>query len=441
MANRIGVSRVLAQGGGKLTIPGSRAASRGVFLWAALGALLLASGCSSSESGPAEGNGSLVCPQCQVAGGETSDFGATAAPTPCEQSEVPIPIDEASARALGFGDTLDLFTRSFRTPFAWSPDESLPTDAQPTGYASPTTIRVQTSMGDILHRVPQLAGCDDHLQVTLHVSLSTADGAIAVAGDVTSDAQRGLKNSTFGRLDLNGAHGSLQLFPPAWPNLVGYLTVLLNFFPDAVRGMVGVELVEAGTVVGDDRANYRPIAGRFPIDDCGIQQQPLSATDPSATPAGTALNFDDQINAQLQNPSNGAWSSGGETSVSATLGVPSSLCQGFESMGLSYSSIPLQVVSADGRVNFDGVVHGAATFDATGAPSSVWFESYGFASADSFAQAIGISGVDLSGYPSVGWELDVWPFDPDPTRVGGSLVIEGVRADGTFMVVETLTWH
>src|SRR5262245_41707329 len=107
-------------------------------IWPCLLGTLLLAGCSSSAgSDVGSGEGRLICSKC--VGGETSDFGtAIAAPTACEQSESSQIIDEATARALGFGDALDQYARSLSTPFAWTANE-LPAGGQPAQGYSPAT--------------------------------------------------------------------------------------------------------------------------------------------------------------------------------------------------------------------------------------------------------------------------------------------------------------
>lgn len=412
-----------------------------------LSSLLTASGCSSvgptpGGSGHDQGNGGVVCPRCSVAGGETSDFGSHLPPTPCELSEDRVPIDETSARTLGFGDTLDSLTRSFTTSLRWTPVEILTPDAGPAqGFSSPTSITVATSVGSISHLVPTLAGCDDRVQVNLHTSLSTADGAIAISGDWPNKVVRGPKNTTFSRLDLKGARGSLELSPPDLPNLIGYLNVGMNFTSEDVRGFVYVELVEAGTVDYDVRAGYRPLDGQFPNDDCGSYQRVLSASDASATPNGqNTLSLDDDLNALLPSAERALWLDGRETNVTATLGIPTSLCQ--DSFGpLDYISIPLRLVSADGRLDIDGSADGRVEFDVAGTPRKASFERSGSSSPQTFVHDSGISGLDLSGYATVDWGVVLHPIDPDPHVVGGSVVVTGRRADNSISEIEALTWH
>ncbi len=417
---------------------------------AGLAGFLLATGCASN-SGTEGGSGEdrLVCPKCSVAGGETSDFGQTAVPTACQASESRVPIDEASARALGFGDGLDLYTRSFTAPLAWTADE-LNGGAQPAqGYSAATSITMQTSIASITHLVPGLSGCADHLQVGLHVSLSTTDGAISVAGDIYADARRAASSDAFGRLDLSHAQGSLQLYPPAWPNLVGNLALLLHFEPQTVRGAAYLEMTQPGSEESDTGARYRPLDARFPIDDCDYRERVVTVSDPTGVPGGkSALDFNAELNAILQADQSAQWKNSGQTLVHASLGVPTSLCQSIDNVRLRYVAVPLDLVSSDGRINLHGVADGSASFDATGAPDEVWFQRHGTVDAQALAESVGISGVDLGDYPHAFWSAEVHPFATQASAVGGTITISGVQANGaladengnTVGPLETLSW-
>src|SRR5258706_11754754 len=110
--------------------------------WAGLSriALLAVSSLAPACDSPA-GSGSSttigpVCPDCEKAGGETSDFGNIAPPTPCEASTALAPIDDATARALGFGSVPDLVVRPIDASYAWSlPLYSAPAPGSPpSGY-------------------------------------------------------------------------------------------------------------------------------------------------------------------------------------------------------------------------------------------------------------------------------------------------------------------
>jgi len=231
--------------------------------------LLLVAGCASSAGGEggegSSGEDGLICPKCSAVGGETSDFGTVLQePTACQASESPVPIDEESARALGFNEALERYSSSIiMTPYAWT--ATYPGGGQPAqGYSAQTTIRLEKSIASITHLVPSLAGCDDRLLVRLHISVSTADGAISVSGDIDADTNRSGTNHAFGRLDLANAQGSLKLTPPAWPNLVGYFALILIFEPQSLIGHSYVEMRDAGSVGTDSgRAFYRPLDGEF----------------------------------------------------------------------------------------------------------------------------------------------------------------------------------
>ena len=406
--------------------------------------VLFAAGCSSPAGAPSDGGEQsteegAICPKCKVAGGETSDFGQFAPPTECELSSVATAIDEANARALGFGDALDLIHRFFTSSFAWVPDD-LNGQAQPaTGYRSPTQVTVETNVDSIQHYTSQVAGCSDFLGVQLHVSLATADGAIAIAGDTFAAVGHGATVDAFGRLDLTGATGSLRLHPPDWPNQVGFLAVLLHFDTEQVRGAVYATVTTKGSEGSDIGGIYRPIDGNFPDDGCGYLEKVLSPQDPTLTRNGESiLDLVRDWNASLQAVP-AVWSSGESTDVSVALDAPSALCLRSDPKRLTFS-IPLHVVSSDGRLKTTSTATGLIGFDATSGAPEASLDDYRVVKSSTFATDIGLSGVDVGGFPYAAWTLQITPAGNG--RAGsGYAEVEGRLSDlQTDRVLERLTW-
>lgn len=234
----------------------------------------------------------LVCPMC-TKGGETSDFGQFAEPTPCELSETATPIDRQTASELGFGSVLGQLERCFESPFQWAPDESINDGAPASGYAPSTSVRVQTTIATIEHVVPALQGCEDSLGTSLHVSFVTGDGAIAIEGEIRVSAKRGEEAPFgFGKLDLLGARGSLELHPsPSDEALVGRLALDASFWPEAVRGSVYIYLTDAASDNADTSTfYYRPLDGCWPnMDECSYNQQLVPPKEPNGMADGCSV--------------------------------------------------------------------------------------------------------------------------------------------------------
>src|SRR5262245_42951894 len=115
-------------------------------------AALVWGGCSDSTAsdGPAnqpEQPGTperVICPQCVVYPGEEqpdSNFGPPPVRTRCSESSRGSAIDEAEARALGFGAILDRMALPIDVPFEWSPIELSGGGSPATGYAPLTRLQ------------------------------------------------------------------------------------------------------------------------------------------------------------------------------------------------------------------------------------------------------------------------------------------------------------
>jgi hypothetical protein len=388
-----------------------------------------------SEAGP-------ICPTC-VRGVGTPPSGASTfvAPTPCQLSERASPIDAAAARDLGFGSGLDVLERGFESPFQWQALETQ-NGGPARGYIPTTTVMGRTKIATIEHRVPSLAGCADFLVVMLDVSLSTGDGAIAIDGQLRSVIERGATAPIgSGSLDLVNAHGKLQLSPQPWrAPLAGYVYLTVRFWPDLVRGQATISVIEAGTEGSDVLFfSYRPLGGRWAIDDCSAIERPMPATEPHATPDGRSAA---QVRTDLQHlldagPKSGRWDdAGAEVAVAAVLGDPTTVCvdSGNSVVGNAVVRFrtELQVMTSDGRIGVRRDARARVEFDKNHALASAWVESYEQEPllAKDFAAASGISGVDLGGLSGAFWHSEIYFAESGVVAPRGQVVVEGVDLDG-----------
>ena len=385
---------------------------------------------SVQEQGP-------ICLTCSAPqSGQTT---GNLAPTSCELSESASPIDAETTRSLGFGTALDLVERSFESPFAWTPNA--PTDGKPaSGYNPTTAVRVQTTVARIDHMVPSLAGCEDRVAITLHVSFATTDGAITVEGELVSSPQRDAKMAVGdGLLDLRNARGTIKLFPDAWTApLTGYLYLSMGFWPGGVRGDAGVQLIEAGSEGSDEISYcYHPLEGRWPIDACDFSEWPMAPTEPDATPDGRSAM---ELRAALQSlldahPMTGTWNYLSEPSVIAQLGEPTNICKGtYYREGSYYVAYrtTLGITTGDGRVRISHDARAYVGFDLDHAVSDAFAEIYEESAvpAKDFPTSTGISGVDFGSLPAAIWEADLYFAQNGILGIRGCIFVEGVDTDG-----------
>lgn len=238
----------------------------GKVAYAALAMSVMGCGASGGEGSTGSNDEGVVCAACRVAGGETSDFGVLAEPTPCEESETPVPLTEAEARELGFDVGLDLFARTVNTSYGWSVPlgDSL---ASATGYTASTDIELTTSVASVEHLVPALAGCEDRLLVHLNAELAIADGSLTVAGQLRSVIERQSQATAYGSIDLTTATGTLRVTPPDWDvPAIGSVHLGVDYRPETTRGFTYVQLMPADAPPGDLGYSARALEGRFPLD-------------------------------------------------------------------------------------------------------------------------------------------------------------------------------
>jgi hypothetical protein len=140
-------------------------------------------------------------------------------------------------------------------------------------------------------------------------------------------------------------------------------------------------------------------------------------------------------------PFEARWSSGATTSVSTELGEPFDLCA--QQRKVTYR-VGLGVNSADGRVSTQQDATGFLQFEPGGSPTA-WGELQHFSGPlepSVFADATGISGVDLGGISevSVRTALYLGGRDEAGSRVGGDISVTTVENDSVSSRVETLDW-
>jgi hypothetical protein len=416
--------------------------------------LSLAWGCSDGAaeqaeqpSEPGAQSAPAICPQCRATGGETSDFGNPAPPDPCRLSEVPAPIERSRANELGFGALLDAIERTFELPLEWTPQQTVGGPAS--GYAPQAVLHGTTRIRALEHRVPALAGCEDSVRATLHTTLETSDGAIAIAGDLVAPVTRDQARPYIsGRLDLSSARGTLVLAPPESPApLVGYLTALIYPWPDGVRVELRLEAFTPGSESSDTAFVYRPLDGRAPLDHCNAAHRPLRVQEPAATPQGESLlQVVEQTRTSFdaEQPFNASWSSGGSTTVTVTLGQPFDACLDLGNAFHSVSyKIPLEITSGDGRVAIAGEAHAHVDRRSDSSTNRGFFEipPEGLISRETFDAETGIRGVDFGATQAVFWYTAVYFGAESGPGISGEVTVEGIDGEGgDTRVIESLGW-
>jgi hypothetical protein len=411
-----------------------------------------------------------VCPACAPrAGGETSDFGDgsdyfpggagdRAPPSPCELSRQASAIDLEAARALGFGAALDAVETTFDLPFEWSPrlGSVLGGGGPATGFTPETRLRGTTHVVAPQLLSSTLEGCEDLIVATLATELETADGALAIAGELHATLSVSGVPTAGGMLDLSRARGTLELDPPSTTKAIaGYVGAVIYFFSSGPRTELDIAEYDPHDLVGDVLSFiYEPIGGKAPIDACPTLMQPIAFEEPTAALGGASLSdqFAD-LSAKLHigKALPARWRGGTETTVQVELGEPGALCaeRGARD-GVTYQ-VPLQVTSSDGRVVVKGQANASASYSAEG-----WVEIFDRAvlPADTFAESTGIQAVDFGGLGAAEWHTEVYSelqtayLAAGEAPYHGEVTVEGVDDDGHVTgipgavtgVIEKLTW-
>jgi hypothetical protein len=423
----------------------------GTVAYAALAVSVMGCGASGGE-GSAVNDEGVVCAACQVAGGETSDFGALDEPTPCEESEAPVPLTEAAARELGFDVGLDLFARTVDTSYAWSSPRSSDSRVSATGYAASTDVELTTSIAGVEHLVPALAGCEDRLLVHVNAQLATADGSLRVAGELRSVIERQPHVFAYGALDLTTARGTLRVTPPEWDvPASGYVKIGVHYWPETTRGSTSIWLFGADAS-GELSAMAEALQGRFPVDFCDVNDVPVEV-DAVLPGLGDRSTNDvrDELAALLasRQPAVATWSSGAQTEVTTTLGSPTRGCSGeyLLTNGAGRSTLgyvlPLTVESADGRVNIAAEARASVQVD-EGVFTSAWFEINDNVAipVEDLARTAGISGVSFGDVPRAKWYTELHPIVEGTREPRGQVTVRGITAEGAAVdgALDELTW-
>ncbi len=361
----------------------------------------------------------VVCPRCvRRAGGETSDFGDGSAflsggsgqsrePTACELSNQPSTIDLDAARELGFGRVLDQMATPFDQSFAWTAQGLGGQGRAATGYAPSSRLRGTVEIGAIEHLVPSLDGCEDSLSVRLATTLSTEDGALAIAGQLHALVSRSTRAPfAHALLELADARGTLEIFPPdTEAPVVGYVKTSMHFWPGEVRVDLHIIVIDPEDIGSDTPGPaYAPLAGRAPVDDCpSSDQKSLELDEPTPTLGG--LSFGEHYSQILDwlgpQPAPGSWSTGGSTMVTTELGDPFAICEWQSQVGYQ---VPLRISSADGRVNLELEARGLmASEEGAVIHSSISDQRFYSEPVEGFAARTGISGVDFGSFDRAKW--------------------------------------
>jgi hypothetical protein len=394
----------------------------------------------------------LICPQCtQNVGGETSDFGDNSAlvlggsaihvePTPCQRNEQRSGIDEGTARARGFGAVLDRLATSFDQPLAWTPQE-LGAGMPATGYALQTRVRGSLQVTAIEQVTHTLEGCGESLRVGLAVTLETVDGALSIAGQVGAEVQRDSEVlAVDGLLDLSAALGTLEISPPPTEEaMAGYVMLFLYLWPEEVRASLRISAFELRDI-GSDSPHfiYDPLEGRAPVDACDISAKPIALDKLLVETNGNSLAATfPEIQTLVSNaqPFAASWTSGAMTSLQVELGQPFQVCD-IQDGRVEYK-LPFGLRSSDGRVNIQRDAKGYLAYQ-DGQWRNGWMELYpsyydsdsnAFETADTFALATGISGVDFGDVGGGIWHAQLSLARTAPA-LRGDLTVEGIDTDG-----------
>jgi hypothetical protein len=404
-------------------------------------AALIGGGCSDTGAAPTSDR--VICPQCVVYPGEEQPFarfGPGPVRTRCDETSSASLIDEAQARALGFGAIIDRIALPVDVPFEWTAGEPL-RGSPATGYTPLTRLQGTLRPTAFRHLSPSEEGCQDSLVVAVDATLQTSDGAFLITGQLYSGTLQPETRvpSVGARLNLRNARGSLELFPPTGDQpLDGRVSTSLVLWPGGTRAELRIDATNANHVAPSD--SYGPLRGRGPMDACEINSWPHGADGASVT--GSATSFA-TLYAELLSWFGGAqpfpalWAGGVATSVRVQFGDPVDLCEASDSAW--HYQVPLDITSDDGRVHIQHEAAGYLT-RSNGAWRQGWVEVYNNELEDTatFAEATGIEGIDFEGIPGARWTA-VQHFEGDRAPLAGEIVIETILR-GSALELDRLTW-
>lgn len=243
---------------------------RGAGCWVGL-TLAGVAACSDGRSAVSSSAAQPICPNCQHAGTETTDFSGSA--PPCSGDPAPVPDAAWSAR---LQEVQDVYAGGFEATLGWrESSQSPPLQAAPSGYERATRVSGSITLGDaqFLEGRPTLAAapdyeCPDQFLIPATIELVTADGAFA--GTAVGELNVGGGASRLrARLDLADAAGTLDLHLDPGLEYQAAIELTLDFYPGAKHGQL--ELWFGMGEQGPDVFNgYRVLEAYFPDDGCGV---------------------------------------------------------------------------------------------------------------------------------------------------------------------------
>jgi hypothetical protein len=272
----------------------------------------------------ARGEVGPICGECQAQpqrGGETNDFegpgsgedGGTGSSDPCVAfaNVETISLEQAAARGFDVEALRALIERDFDASFAWQKNPESPPIADqwdgggaPSGYLAETSVHGSVHLtGTVEHTTYDPERCDfergrcaeprgfsaydcftdprGSLRVPIDVELSTQDGALSLT---TSTFARPLPSARMRSrfwVDLATLEGKLRLAPSEAGPFTGRVDVRLYFHDDGIRGTLAPSIVAP--------RGHRPLLGRWPSDDCDVEELPIVAGSAEAIAAEQQL--------------------------------------------------------------------------------------------------------------------------------------------------------
>jgi hypothetical protein len=378
-----------------------------------------------------------------VLSGEDEPFannGPAPGRTHCDETSIVSFIDEAEARALGFGRILDRMALPIDVPFEWTPG-MLVSGSPATGYMPLTRLQGTLRPTAFRHLVPTEESCQESLVVAVRATLQTGDGAFSIAGLLYSGKLQPESPvpSVGARLNLRAARGSLELFPGTGDQpLSGQVSTSFSLWPGGTRAEVRIDASPIGQTL--TRISYDPLRGRGPSDACDINAWPQAFDDPSVTGSGASLaGLYPELRSWLLGgqPFAALWSGGAATSVRVALGDPVNVCE--STNGFLSFRVPLDITSADGRVHIQQDAS-ASLGIANDVWHRGWVEIYRPEPQDAatFVEATGIAGIDLDGIQSARWSA-VQYFLGDRPPLSGEIGVDTI-VRGELLELDRLSW-
>jgi hypothetical protein len=368
----------------------------------------------SADTPPVNTELGPICPECLSAGGETSDFDG-GKPLTCAIFQLTAPASDAEVELAGFDVAAyrSQLERSFETSLRWT--DLTASSAQPwstpiAGYLPETVVRGSVVTGSLQKTFLDAARCPDAAQCTVNaynvldcsdraapsytiaaeVTLATDDGAIhqVFPGAVllrangpepaTNASSPGpdAALSIVSHVDVANVRGTLRVEP--LPEVAfGWLTLVLRYFPDNVRGQLTLNLDndwqrQIGTGSDLQPIEDRPLVANFPIDDCEahVPPAPLDEPDPQLsdrTPADELAALGSIVNAT---DATASWShTGQQTRLLVEVDTPAYACvtEG------RINNVPLRLSTTDGLLDWSVLATHERADESAGLPHRLSF--------------------------------------------------------------------